>query len=79
MTFPRRFEPVVTDHAVVRWLERVQHFDIEAVRAEILDHGRDAWVAQGAVTVRVPDLGISLIAQDGRVISVMPHARRSRS
>lgn len=78
MPFPRRFEPTVSDHAVVRWLERVQHFDIEAVRGEILDQGRDAWVAQGAVIVRVPALGISLVAQDGRVITVMPTAQRSR-
>lgn len=78
MSFPRRFEPTVSDHAVIRWLERVQAVDIEAVRQQILDQGRDDWVAQGAVIVRVPALGVSLVAQDGRVITVTPHARRSR-
>lgn len=78
MSFPLRFAPTVSDHAVIRWLERVREFDIEAVREEILDQGRDAWVAQGAVIVRVPALRVSLVAQDGRVITVTPHARRSR-
>lgn len=49
MQFPRLFEPTVSDHAVVRWLEAVRGIDIEAVRAEILDQGREQWAAQGAV------------------------------
>lgn len=78
MSFPRIFEPTVSDHAVVRWLERVRGVDIEAVRAEILDQGRGQWAAEGAVYVRVPDLGISLVAEHGRIVTIVPHARRSR-
>lgn len=78
MAFPRRFEPTVSDHAVVRWLERVRGIDIEAVRAEILDQGREQWAAEGAVYVRVPALGVSLVAEQGRIITIVPHAGRSR-
>ncbi|CAN5612076.1 hypothetical protein BH10PSE5_BH10PSE5_01480 [soil metagenome] len=78
MAFPRRFQPTVSDHAVVRWLERVRGVDIEAIRAEILDQGRGQWAAEGAVYVRVPDLGVSLVADQGRILTIVPHARRSR-
>jgi hypothetical protein len=78
MKFPRIFNPTVSDHAVVRWLEIVRGLDIDAVRAEILDQGREDWAAKGAVYVRVPDLDVSLVAEQGRVISIVPNARRSR-
>ena len=78
MPFPRLFKPTVSDHAVVRWLEIVRGLNIEAIRAEILDQGREEWAAKGAVYVRVPELDVSLVAEQGRVISIVPNARRSR-
>lgn len=76
MSFPRRFKPVVTDHALVRWLERVHGMDLDKIREQILDHGRDAWVAQGAVKVHVPSLKITLVAIEGRVVTINPKAER---
>ena len=76
MSFPRRFKPVVTDHALVRWLERVHGMDLDKIREQILDHGRDAWVAQGAAKVHVPSLQITLVAVEGRVVTVTSKADR---
>ncbi len=75
MAFPELFEPKVSDHAVVRWLERFHGFDVEAVRGEILGGDRRAWVAQGAWYVRVPALEVSLVAREGKVITILPSAK----
>ena len=42
--------PVITDHAVIRYLERVKGIDVEAVRAEIADVVRRG-VIHGAQSV----------------------------
>lgn len=67
----------VSDHAVVRWLERVCGVDIEKYRAEIR-----AAVAAGGVShlfdlpdsagvfVDVPGHRVHLLARDGQVITV---------
>lgn len=78
MAFPRRFVPTVSDHAVLRWIERVHGVDLEAVREQILDQGREAWLAQGAVSVQVPELKVTLIAKDGCVVTVRPGSKGAR-
>ena len=75
MRFPRRFIPEVSSHAVVRWMEIFQGADFDHVRAAILAAGREDWIAQGAYTIHVPDLGISLLAQDGTVITIRDHQK----
>ncbi len=75
MAFPERFEPKVTDHAVVRWLERFHGFDVDQIRAEVLGGDRRSWVAQGAWYVRVPMLDVSLVARQGTVITILPSAK----
>lgn len=46
-------DPRVSDHAVLRYLERVKGFDIEAVRREILSPNVQAAVAMGARAVEI--------------------------
>lgn len=65
----RRRPIPVTDHAVLRWLERVEGLDIAALRASI---GRSGAVGaeHGATFVVVP--GAKLVVADGRVVTVYP-------
>ncbi|WP_333822840.1 hypothetical protein [Pinisolibacter sp.] len=65
----RRRPIPVTDHAVLRWLERVEGFDVEALRAEIGRAGA-VGVEHGAGVVVVP--GGKLIVYEGRVVTVYP-------
>ncbi|MCJ8142948.1 hypothetical protein MKI84_08465 [Ancylobacter sp. A5.8] len=64
----RRRVPHVTDHAVIRYLERSRGFDIEAVRREI---GRKVarGVEAGACGVVVD--GVRFILRDALVVTVM--------
>lgn len=71
--FPKRFEPHVTDHAVVRWLEHVHGLDLADVRREILGEHRGDWVAQGSLMIHVPRLRVSLVANDGAIVTVLTH------
>lgn len=71
--FPKRFEPRVTDHAVVRWLEHVHGLDAADVRREILGEHRGDWVAQGSLMIHVPRLRVSLLNRDGAVVAVLSH------
>lgn len=59
----------VTDHAVLRYLERVQGFDIEAVRQHIWRTCRGA-VLIGATCVRAE--GVKFEFKGGRVVTVAP-------
>ena len=73
---PRVYDPVVTDHAVVRWLERVHGLDIDAVRRAVLAEGRETWLASGATAIHAHQIGVTLIAEKGRVITVKPQTKR---
>lgn len=59
--------PRVTDHAVLRYLERVQGFDVEAVRRHVKK------VCAGVVTARsVLAEGHAFIIKSGAVVTVRP-------
>lgn len=73
---PRVYDPVVTDHAVVRWLERVHGLDIDAVRRAVLAEGRETWLAAGATAIHAHQIGVTLIAEKGRVITIKPQTKR---
>jgi hypothetical protein len=72
MRFPRRFTPKVTDHAVLRWIERVRGVDLALVREEILAQGREQWIAEGVASVKLPALRVVLVIREGVVITVRP-------
>lgn len=59
----------VTDHAVLRWLERVQGVDIEGVRREI-GQMADKGIVAGACGVI--SHGMVLRIADGVVVTVAP-------
>lgn len=61
--------PRVTDHAVLRYLERAKGFDIEAVRRHIEDLCAGAIVA-GATCVRAEGVKFEIAA--GKVVTVTP-------
>jgi Asp-tRNA(Asn)/Glu-tRNA(Gln) amidotransferase C subunit len=63
-------EPRVTDHAVLRYIERVLGFDVEAIRTRIMSKTvRDAIRARaGAVTVD----GYRYELRAGAVVTIMP-------
>jgi hypothetical protein len=58
----------VTDHAVLRYLERVKGFDVEAVRQHI------AGLCKGVQTARcVRAENVDFVIQYGVVVTVKPH------
>lgn len=66
-------QPRVTDHAVLRWMERYMGFDIEAVRASILTPERCEAIECGAARIHLPEEGVSLVINDqGAVVTVAP-------
>lgn len=61
--------PPVTDHSVLRWLERVQGVDIEAIRLHIWEICAPA-IKAGATCIRAD--GVKYEFQNGKVITVVP-------
>lgn len=65
----------VTDHAVIRYLERVRGFDVEAVRREI---GHIVDIAEPhEAACSVISGGHRYIISENRVITVTPQHQRS--
>lgn len=59
--------PTVTDHALVRWLERVHGVDVELFRRQIAEK------CAGLTTARAVRVGgFSYVMRDGVVITVRP-------
>ena len=69
--------PVVTDHAIVRWLERVCGVDVRGqIEADILGGGRDELIARiGNGRIRVEGTRNTLVVRDGFVVSVVVEDR----
>lgn len=66
-------EHLVTDHAVLRWLERVTGIDVATqIRDEILAEGRaDLVRSVGKGKIRIHDTSVSLVVAGGRVLTVV--------
>lgn len=62
-------EPRVSDHALVRWLERVMGYDVEAVRASILTPERAEMIRMGATAIKAN--GVSLKVVDNTVVTIL--------
>lgn len=57
----------VTDHAVLRWVERFGHVDVEAIREQIWRETREA-LASGASRLTIN--GVEYRIADGRVVTL---------
>jgi hypothetical protein len=66
----------ITDHAVLRYLERVAGLNTESVRAAIEERTRVA-VAAGASSITVDGFRYRIV--EGRVVTVIPARGRSRT
>ena len=58
-------DPAVSDHALVRYMERVKGFDLEAIRNEILTEDRKQQILAGAKAIKV---GNSKFKIEGNVV-----------
>ncbi len=61
----------ITDHAVLRYLERVRGMDIEAIRAEILTDERRKAIELGASAIKVPEHNFALKVRGGAVVTCL--------
>lgn len=75
MTKRRPAGPIVTDHAIVRWLERVEGLDVVALREQI---ARSAAVGLAFGSRIVVVSGGKLILEGATVVTVLrpAHTRR---
>lgn len=66
--------PIVSDHALVRWLERITGVDIRAsVEPEILAQGRGELIKRmGQGKIRLLEHDAQLVIRGGRVVTVEP-------
>ncbi len=62
----------VTDHAVLRYMERVLEIDVDAVRKLIFRETHTA-LRTGAVGLRRDD--IRYVFADGKVVTILPSGR----
>lgn len=71
---PAQRASIVTDHAVVRWLERVTGIDVRAtVESEMLADGRDQLIVEmGQGRLHLAAFNVILIIKDGKVLTLVP-------
>lgn len=62
-------EPRISDHALLRYMERVMGVDVDAVRSEILNEKIKAALKMGATAVTVN--GVKMIAKEGTIVTVL--------
>lgn len=86
MTAPRRAPPQlidVTDHALVRFLDRAVGFDVEALRAMIATSLARAATKAGSIAqdrYEVRADGLRYVVRDGALVTILPlQAARRRS
>jgi hypothetical protein len=69
-------QSLISDHAVLCFLERRYGFDFERVRGEMLTPTVEASILAGAVQVTAH--GGRMVIRDGRVVSFLPGTSRKR-
>ena len=63
-------EPVVSEHALLRYIERVKGLDMQVIRDEILNGRRDAIRALGTLQFKTGN-GLTIVVKDRVVVTVM--------
>lgn len=67
---------VLTDHALIRYIERVMEIDLDAIRAEILSP-RNCALIHAMQSCRIPaGNGCDLVVAGGRIVTVAPRPPR---
>lgn len=64
-----RLQKMVSDHALVRWLERVYGIDVDAVREHILTDEIKMAIQLGASKVKAD--GVQYVLGDGKIITIV--------
>jgi hypothetical protein len=64
-----RGDPVVTEHAMLRYFERVLGYDLEEIRGMILNDQARAYIEQFG-TGKIPCGGFRIVVQDRVVVTV---------
>jgi hypothetical protein len=68
---PECGERLVTDHALVRYMERILGVDTDAIRSQILDCGRDNLVRRiGSGAIKAPSINAVLVVQSATVVTI---------
>lgn len=63
-------DPVVSEHAIIRWLERVKGIDLNQIRAEILN-GRSAQIRKlGTCNIKLPN-GMKMVVRGHVVVTIL--------
>jgi hypothetical protein len=62
---------VVTDHAVIRYMERAMGIDVDAVRAKILSDCGSRAAALPNANLAIPG-GLYAVVRDGAVVTIRP-------
>lgn len=60
--------PQVSDHALVRYLERVKNINIEDIKKEILTPEREEYIRTGATAINCDGVEF-IISRDGTVVT----------
>lgn len=69
-------EPKISDHAMLRYVERVMGIDVDALRAEIMSDSVKAALRSGASGVTVN--GVKMVAKDGVIVTVLSDEMRPK-
>jgi len=62
-------QPVVTDHAVLRYLERYGNVDVDAIRRNIVGDRLRLIATVGTGEIKTP-CGMRLVIKEGRVVTI---------
>jgi hypothetical protein len=68
-------EPRISDHALMRYIERVYGLDIEAIRTEVMSDSIVAALKTGASAVTVK--GVKMLVKDGVIVTVVTDEMRN--
>lgn len=70
-------QPIISDHAVLRYLERVKGIDVESIRREMDSPALRAAVDMGATSVKL-GCGARLRLKGDTVVTVLANWMRNR-
>lgn len=69
-------EPKISDHALLRYIERILGVDVDAMRSEIMSDAVKSALRAGASGVTVN--GVKMVAKDGVIVTVLSEDMRPK-